>query len=372
MSYFSDNSIEEEDRRNDAFKILCALRDALTIGKRGHQPVPYKKALQLIYDISPDLHKEISDLLTKTNQSEVVKYYIQKAEAHTLENPTKPFTPEEIIKRDIAEEKRLLKLGDNLHLIRKKIFELEASLDYFEPEDISENSFLNHDFNLVSRHEYFEKKLYDTAKLKDYQLSGNRVLRLRLLHPDKAERIIGSDLVYEQFNLKTELVRFMHLQYKTWNTNVLYLSQGNIADQIQKLDNNICKAGYCNSNDGTKHSKNYRFPYCSAFLRPTSYIRKPDSSLISTGIHIPICMIHKIQAEGDNQINKKNSRHKSIGHKIFEELFIENSIGSRWMTIAQLEKFYKEKGIASDTARIRVHAQEVIYQSEEEKHAGEF
>lgn len=219
---------------------------------------------------------------------------------------------------------------------------------------------------MPSRHEYFQKKLYENAKVKDYELSGNRILRLRLLHPDKAERIIGSDLVYEQFDLDNQKVRFIHLQYKTWNTNTLYFTQGNIIDQVNKLDENLCKSGFCSSLDGNKYSKNYRFPFCSAFLRPTSHLTKPDSSLVSTGIHIPICMVKKIQ-ETEKKIDKKNSAGKSIGHNIFEELFIDQHIGSRWLSFNELESFYSSKGITNELGRIRVHAQEVFFKSESEK-----
>lgn len=365
MSYFSDNSADEQERRNDAFQLLCALREAITISKRSRQAIPYKKALQLINDISPETHKEVSDLLTKTNESEIVKYYKQKAEALSAEANAK-ISPEQLIEKDLNEERRVLALGENTNLIQRKIFELESALEYFQPEDISENYILNHDFSLTHKHEFFNRKLYDSAKVKDYELTGKRVLRLRLLHPDKAERIIGSDLVYEQFDLKTERVRFIHLQYKTWNTNTLYFSQGNMIDQIEKLDKNICKSGYCQNNSGSKFSENYRFPYCSAFLRPTSYLTKPDSSLISSGIHLPICMVNKIR-QTDKKIDTKNTHGKSVGHRIFEELFIDKHIGSRWITIDELEKFYKDKGITSETGRIRIHAQEVITQSEEEK-----
>ena len=365
MAYFGNNSIEVEQRRNDAFKFLIAMREALSIAKRSQQPVPYKKTRDLIYDFDPELHKEISELITKRNPSETVKYYLQKAELISAEEQ-KEVTAESLIERDLRNEEKLLIYGENVGLIKRKIFDLQSAFEHFQPEDISENFILNHDFTLSERHPFFAKKIYETAKVKDYSLNGNRILRMRLLHPDKAERVIGSDLVYEQFDLKNERVRFIHLQYKTWNTNVFYFSQGNVVDQINKLDANICKSGYCLSNQKNKHSENYRFPYCSAFLRPTTYLTKPDSSLVSTGIHIPICMVKKIQ-ETDVKVDKKNTKDRAISHSIFEELFVKNNIGSRWIPIDELEKFYKEKGINSETGVIRIHAQEVIIESEEEK-----
>lgn len=358
MSYFSDESIDENERRNEAFHLLCGIREAVSIAKRTNQSIPYKKALDIARDISPDLYKEVSDLLTKPNESELVKYYKQKALIASKESGT-TVLPETFIIQDLESEKKFLELGENANLIQKKIYGLEAALEYFRPEDISENSILNHDFSLTTKHPFFEKKIYDTAKVKDYELSDNRILRLRLLHPDKAERVIGSDLVYEQFNLRTNRVRFVHLQYKTWNNKALYFSNGNIVEQLEKLDKNLCKSGFCQNEKGKRNSENYRLPFCSAFLRPTNSLNQPDSNLISSGIHLPICMVNKIR-ETDNKISQKNVVGKNIGHRVFEELFIDNIIGSNWISIDNLEKFYKDKGITSQTARIRVHAQEVI------------
>ncbi|WP_430468226.1 hypothetical protein [Winogradskyella ouciana] len=368
MSYFGLNSVEEEERRNRAFQMLSAMREALTISKRTRQAIPYKRALQLVNDFDPELFKDFQNLLTKTNESEIVKYYKQKAEALSLESGH-TISPEQLIQKDLDTEIRIRNAGENTNLIQRKVFELESALEYFQPEDISENYILNHDFSLTHKHEFFNKKIYDSAKVKDYELTGNRVLRLRLLHPDKAERIIGSDLVYEQFDLKSQKVRFIHIQYKTWNTKTLYFSQGNMIDQIEKLDKNICKSGYCQNEKGSKFSSNYRFPYCSAFLRPTSFLTKPDASLISSGIHLPVCMVNKIR-ETDKKVDVKNSKGKSVGHRIFEELFIDKHIGSRWLTFNELEQFYKEKGITSETGRIRVHAQEVIDTSKTKENNG--
>lgn len=368
MTYFSDNSLEEDERRNNAFNVLCALREAVTIAKRTEQHIPYKKALGLINELSPEAYNDINDLITKKNESELVKYYKQKAAIVSKEKGTS-VRPQDIIEEELKEERRLLELSDDANLIKRRILELEVALEHFTPEDISENSILNHDFTLATRHKFFEKKLYESSKVKDFQLTGNRLLRLRLLHPDKAERVLGTDLVYEQFDLNSEKVRFMHLQYKTWNTNTLYFSQGNLVDQIDKMDKSLCASGYCNSESGHNYSDEYRFPHCSGFLRPTSFLTKPDSTLISTGLHIPICAIRKIQ-KVDSQINNKNTRDISIGHKIFEELFIENFIGSRWIKIQDLEKFYTDHGITSELGRIRIHAQEVKVKKDKEEDSG--
>ncbi len=363
MSYFSDNGVDEEERRNNAFKFICAIREAITIAKRMPQLIPYKRINEVLHDFSPDLQKDLNNLLTKTNESDTVRYYKQKANLLTKQG--KVVDPIELIQKDISENKELLDKDEEDSLINRKIYELEAALEYFTPEPITENQLLNHDFSLETRDSFFHKKIYSNEKVKDYALSDHRILRLRLLHPDKAEHIIGADLIYEQFDVKKQLVRFIHLQYKTWNSNVIYFSQGNMKEQMDKLDKNICQSGFCADVDGSKNSGNFRFPYCSAFLRPTSKIEKPDSKLLTTGDHIPICSVRSLSVS-ENKLTKENIKDKCVSHKIFEELFITNLLGSRWMTFDELDKFYKDKGINSEMGRIRVHAQEILGQTDEQ------
>lgn len=72
------------------------------------------------------------------------------------------------------------------------------------------------------------EKFFETDNYVDYKIAKDRFLRIRLLHPDKAEHILGADLIYEQYDVDTEKVRIAVLQYKTWENGVLYFSQGSI------------------------------------------------------------------------------------------------------------------------------------------------
>ncbi len=357
MSYFSDNSIEAEERRNNAFTALCALRECITIAKQSDSTISYKRALAFLKDINPSVYTDIKNLLTQTNESEIVKYYKQVAES--LSNKGEEITPLELIEKEIERNRTLLDGETEGASIWKKIFELEAAREYFLPEQITENRLLNHDFTLEGRDSFFGKKIYNSEKLKDYKLSKDRILRLRFLHPDKAEHILGADLIYEQFNLKAQEVRFVHLQYKTWDDKILYFSNGNLLNQVEKLFTNMCNSGYCYGEHGDNLPEKFRLPYCSSFLRPTSKVNKPDSKLLTSGIHVPIC-VTKVLANQGNKLTKFNCAQDSVSFKIFEELFINNLIGSRFISFEELEFFYQEKGINSEVARIRVHAQEVI------------
>jgi hypothetical protein len=357
MSYFSDNAYNEEDRRNNAFQAVNAVREAVSLARRANQPVTYEQTLDLIEDLNPQLYSEITTLLARKNESDVVKFFKEKAENKSTDQIK--IEPIDLINEELDELVEIIEKDKSKRFLNKRIFDLKNALTYFQPRKISEHKILNRDFYLAERPSFkFSETLYKDDEFIDYKLEDNKVLRLRLLHPDKPEHIIGADLIYEQFNLKTNQVRFLVLQYKTWNSNNLNLSSGNIASQFEKLDKNLCKSGFCSNYENEEKTNGYRLPFCSAFLRPTSYIASEDSKLVSTGIHVPICQVLKIK-ESEKSLTKKNSKGKAISFKIFDELYIENMLGSRWLTFNELEKFYSSKDILGHIDRIRVHAQEV-------------
>ncbi|MDD3878331.1 MAG: hypothetical protein PHT69_17055 [Bacteroidales bacterium] len=366
MDYFNNDNIDLSERRNTAFTLVRALREAISTARRLPVPITYEKTLDMVYDLDEKLYAHVVKLIETKNESDTVKYYKQKAIAKS--EGLFQFSPTDIIQEEINEHQDLLEKSndpDSLKFIKSKIRELKGALEYFQPRRISEHKILNRDFNSTLKNEYFNNKIYENECFKDYELSDDRILRLRLLHPDKEEEILGADLIYEYFDLLEDKVRFVHLQYKTWEEKTLYLNQGNITAQINKMIDSICNSGFCRDNIGNKYSDNYRLPYCSAFFRPTNKIQENDSRLISTGIHIPMCEVIKLMNK-EGKITYSNIRDNYITYKNFTDLFISNLLGSRWIPISMLEKYYKEKNINAFTGRLRVHAQEVKTYSEEE------
>ena len=322
----------------------------------------------MVYDLDPQIYREVSPLLSTKNESELVKFYKDLAEAESVGMFT--VSPKELIGREIDKLQKILSNSQRTDLkrIERRIVELKGALEYFEERRVSEHKVLERDFSneLNIKHDFFSKKIYENDQYRDYELTNNRRLRMRMIHPDKEEAILGADLIYEIFDLLNNQVRFVHLQYKMWEDGKLYFSEGNMKDQIGKLNSKICKLGYCVDHAGSKVSNSYRMPYCCAFLRPTNRIQNPDSQLKSTGLHIPICEVLK-KMNGEAKLERKGINAISISNNIFDEMFISNSLGSRWLTITGLEKFYEANQIQSFTNRIRVHAQEVQLYAEEEK-----
>jgi hypothetical protein len=363
-NYYLDNSFPEEDRRNVAFQEICAVRESLTLARNGLIPEPYESVFAYIRSINPDFYDAIITLITGKNESGLVKYY--KDEAAALSTDEKVITPIELIEMELERVNGILNGATKkfIHLQKKK-FELAAAKEYFTPRNMSEHKSIRHDFYLQSRADYFGKPLYENDSYTDFRFSKNKIFRIRLLHPDKEEEILGSDLIYEHFDLKLNRVRFAHMQYKTWNNNILYLTKvKNLQAQMETMESNLCNNDYCTG--PPNQGRDFRFPYCSAFLRPTSQLQYPDSKLITTGHHVPICKAKELFKD-EKKLTKQNIKEKSIRGHIFEELFNTNLAGSRWIPITELEKFYEERDILSHSNRIRVHAQEVDFETEEEE-----
>ncbi|WP_121811992.1 hypothetical protein [Mucilaginibacter kameinonensis] len=363
MSYFENNDYSEDERRFAAFTAAKAIRESVSLARRAQNPITYETALGFVQDVNPDAYAGIKDLLLGKNESEIVRLYKEKAAAMSDDfNEVKPI---DLLDKEIAEIEPLSKNAQEKKSLKTYLINLKAAREYFAPVKLSEHKILNHDFYLADRSKIISDPGYSQDDYKDYRLDKTRLLRLRLLHPDKPEAILGTDLIYEQFDLLRERVRFVHLQYKMWDNDTIYFSKGSIKEQIEKLESKLCSTGFCCDQNGKGHGGGFRFPHCSAFFRPTEKLVAADSKLVSNGIHIPICTIKGIK-DNDTKLSRKNTRESGVTSKIFEELFIGNFIGSRWMSLDELDAFYASNDIPNLTNSIRVHAQEVITATEEE------
>jgi hypothetical protein len=362
-SFFSDEEHSIQDRRDVAFQTTNAIREAVSIARNSQTPT-YEETFDLIHDLSPEIYDQVVKLLTAKNESEEVKLFKEKADAHSTED--RKVTAVELINAELSEIEGLLEKRPSAKHLKKRKFELLGAREYFSERKLSEHKILNHDFYLAEQDGFFKKELYKNESYKDYEISNGNILRIRLLHPDHAETILGADMIYEQFDLKKEKVRFVHLQYKAWEFGELYFSQGNILDQLQKMETHLCKSGYCHSVLKTIHSDQFRFPYCSGFLRPTDSKITGDSKNKTSGQHLPVCQALKISSKS-KKLTKNHIKETSVSQRIFEEAFNSNLLGSNWINIDELEKFYDEKGIPSHLYTIRIHAQQVLIRSEEKQ-----
>lgn len=190
-----------------------------------------------------------------------------------------------------------------------------------------------------------------------FELPDDNLLTIRVLHPEKAEHITGADLLYEKYDKETNTVVIAFVQYKIWEDKEMYFSDERMVGQIQKMRNFLCTKNICNDCNINK----YRFPCCSAFLRPTDKLQSSKQKLISTGEHLPICHIEKCISttkNGAKVLKYKDIRKVSLSHGIFDELFNQGKIGSKPLSLQELADLYKDKSIISRKDTMLLYAQE--------------
>lgn len=365
MDYFENENIPEELRLDIAFQIITGLRETINLAEQPAQTVSYELAFSYLKQVSPSTYESITKLYSKKNESDLVLMYKERAEAKSRVLG-KEIQPEDLIDDDINElviEANAATIGRRGRIDRR-INELNLAKENLKPRDLTEDRILHYDFSLKERHWILAKLEKEDVDYKDFQLPGSRSLRIRLLHPEHSEKVTGADLLYEQFNLETNKVRFVALQYKVWKDGTLYLSSAaNLEDQIKKLEEHFCEREFCFSENRSKVSSEYRLPFCSTFLRPTDKKQRPNSRLVSSGYHLPICSAKRMLHE-DGKVTKNGIRNKSIHSRIFEQLFISEMLGSRWLAIEELYSYYEEIGLLKNPESIRLQAIEVIHKAE--------
>ena len=355
MDFFDNDNVSDDNKSDASFNILTGVRDALTIAL-GQQPPTYEKSLRHLKDIDESIYSAIVKHLPGKNQSDTVRRFIDLGKA-LQQNPV------DLLDEEINKYKSALELADgspstlNLH-----IAQLYNAKEYFKERSLTEQKLLEHDFYISTRTKL--KEIYTSAGRKDYKLPNGNHLRIYLAHPDKIEHVLGADLVYEQYDFSRNLVRFAHLQYKTWDDKSIRLSERDI-QQLKRLENNNCSSNTCKKPSSYASSHEYRFPYCSAFLRPTSKLLKSSTKMKSTGLHIPLCKFINLCSPQGGTIKKNAFIESAISHTIFDESFNNYHIGSGWMPIGDLDIYYSRRNLNDLASNVRIHAQEVLHIEDE-------
>jgi hypothetical protein len=356
MENFDD--FEEFKKFQTEWVLLNLVRELRGISNKGATPT-YYSAIKLATQIIPDVFDDNSLIVKRHHEPELVRFYRQQAEAQgKIEGRT--IDPIELVDRKIIELNQQIATDVSNDLLKKELDKAQIVRSLLVPRNVQEDYILEHDVKTLK---FGVEPLDIKAKYADYKVSENRIIRVRLIHPNEGEQSMGADLIYEQYDQENKKVRFAMVQYKIWDGELLYWSQAkNLEPQIKKMEDNLCKNGYCQCENGNNYSTKYRYPYCSAFLRPTDKLQYKDSKFTSSGMHIPICKINGVTVEsneGNKILKKQNMKETSLSHKVFEENFNCNQIGSRWMTYLEAEKLYKDHKILESDERIIVHVQEL-------------
>lgn len=356
----NENDSPEFQRLNNIeWPTVQAIRDMLGIALKGSQSPTYDQSIAFAKTLAPKIFSSDQSLLGQPKENILVKEYYQRADAESILQG-KEISPVQIVDEEIAGLQPLLKTGEERNLIKRRIKMLEDLRVLLQPKSYTENQLILRDVFKAKREIPTPPIEGDTYR--EYELQGGRGLRLRLLHPDPPEYAVGADLIYEQYWNKKQLARIVLVQYKIWDGKVLYLSQApNLAAQLRKLKTTFCDAGLCDPFEGSARQDAYRLPYCSAFLRPTDKLQNRDAHLISKGLYTPVCVaLRQLEdtTHGNKMLVRKRIRSESLSHKVFEEAFNVNMLGSKWLTYSEIEDLYCTHKILESGERIKLHAQD--------------
>lgn len=348
------------DRINAEWVAVNACRGLIQIASRGDQAKSsYDNAFLFGEFFYPTLLGAGHRQLHRVRESDLVREYRQKAELLSVPNNT-PVNPIDLVVSDIDEYRELLNTAQKrsgageTDQIRRKLSQLHAAHNELASVSHSETQMIFRDARVSGPLLYKEAKGY-----KDFLLNDHTVLRVHIFHPDQPEHITGADLVYEQHDMETGRARVAAIQYKVYDKSErLYLSDTRLMNQVDRLRQSFCDHSVCSSNEDDDF---FRFPCCSAFLRPTARLQSDDQDLITKGEHIPICMIERYASPGPRgglSLDDKIIKDRSVSSTIFQELFNRTRIGSRSLSKEELQVLHERYAIPGGTSRVVLLAQE--------------
>ncbi len=346
----------EHPRLDAEWTALTAFREMLGIAMKGKDNPTYAQSFLLAQSMLPEIFG-VGSLLAQAAEPEDVRMYRQKAEAQSLMTGS-PVTALEVVNKEIKEYEALLGAEPSKVLLEKPLKKLLRIRYKLTRITYSENQIILRDAFQAS-HLPVPSEMGDSYR--DYRISATRGLRIRVLHPDKAEHATGADLIYEQHWNDKQVAHLAAIQYKIWDGERLYFSAAkNLEEQLGKLKNTFCDSGLCEAGKKSKRRDAYRLPHCAAFLRPTDKLQDQNSQLVSTGIHVPVCVVSRLcgAQKGAKKIERSYLRGESLSQMSFGELFNYNMCGSRFLTFKELRQFYAAHAVARDPNTISIHAQE--------------
>ncbi|MDQ3110512.1 MAG: hypothetical protein M3R17_11515 [Bacteroidota bacterium] len=356
---------EEGDHRLDIeWLVINALRENLSL-IREKDNASYDETIRFAQENFKELFEnEDSYFGKRTTRGSEFERYAQEAIARSRKEG-KVMKPEDLIKERIETISALLRYPENKkggfsrlkaerRRLNKLLLENKSRFSL-----VTENQALMNDFHAKRPGMKLEKSF--AGKYNVYKTNTDQKFVLRFLHPGAAEAATGVDLIYEVYDVKKQLVRVISIQYKIWEDEVLYFSKiKNIEKQLQRATECFCGKGYCEAADGAK--KSYRFPHCIPFLRPTDKIYDTEN-LITSGWHIPLCELDEYldHSPALGKILRLERINKSaLDVETFEKLFQQEKIGSRWLTIKEVEAFYKTKKVIDPNENIVIFSQKII------------
>lgn len=357
----ANDDLELTRRLDGEWLALNAVRETIGIANRGTGDSTYLEALAIGREAAPRLFDPEFGLIAAAQEPPLVREYRQRAEAKSILD-RHSITPLKLIDGDLAADEKLLEAAGSgrRDQLKRSVGSLRRAREWFEQRSYSESKLISRDVYGASRPELPSPPRV-AGNYVEYGLAFERALRIRVLHPDRPEHTTGADLLYEFCEEQTKRVRVAFVQYKIWDGQTLRFSDaGTLPQQLSRMESVCCNAGLCTTADPQQPPESFRLPFCAAFLRPTDRLQRPDAALISSGLHVPVCVAKtaSLESVGGRVLRKDPIRGRAVSQRLFEELFNRNMLGSRWLTYGEVEALYRAHNILESDERIVVHAQE--------------
>lgn len=356
------NLADREARLEAEWVAVNAFRGLTKIATNGDlSKSTYDNAIDLGGALYPQLLGPENSLLRRERESETTKEYRQRAEWMSVESGTS-VNPLDLVISELTNLKNLLTIAEknkekktNVDQLKRRVKQFDIAKSELSETRHSENSLIFRDAYNVNRH---LNSIADGQAYRDFSLPDGKILRLRVLHPDKPEHVTGADIIYERHDAKNKRASIVAVQYKIWEDRELYLNDERMQSQLTKMKRFLCDQGYCQADE---LDNKYRFPHCSAFFRPTDRLQNTNQKFISVGEHLPICHIDSCTSRGEKDALKleyKNIRKVSLSSDIFEYLFNKAKIGSRKISYKSLQELYEKYSVLDSSDTVIIYAQE--------------
>ena len=353
----------DQSRIDAEWVTLNAFRGFIQIASKGDMSkATYDNALEFGGELYPELLGRDASILRRSRESDMAKEYRQRARIRSIKEGIE-ISPLAMLETDAQEIKELLDIASSSEKGREKVDQLKRKYklllsvrDELNLKSHSENELIFRDVHQVDR------GLDEVSPEKSgrvFQLNDEKLLRIRIFHPEQIEYITGADIVYEKHIPNQSKASIIAVQYKIWEDKKLYMSDQRMHKQLRRLRGFICDNSICSRE---MNQNSYRFPFCSAFLRPTDKLQNVDQKFLSTGEHIPICKIDTCTIKGKrggDVITYDSIRDASLSSDIFEYLFNKGKIGSAPMTYAEIDELYFKHQILLSNESVIIHAVEL-------------
>jgi hypothetical protein len=226
MGHHVMNDQDSVSRLDTEWVALNAFRDLVKVATRGDfAKSTYKNAQDLGGALYPELLGPENSILWRERESDTTGEYRQRAKLRSVREK-QTVSALALVKTDIEELEDLLQIAEQssnkekVDKLRRKLSILISVERELSPLEQSENKLIFRDAYNIER----DLPTLDSGHgFRDFEIGEDKVLRVRVLHPDRPEHVTGVGIVYERHDRGQRRASIVAVQYKIWEDRRLYM-----------------------------------------------------------------------------------------------------------------------------------------------------